>query len=312
VRDTGGRGTTTFALQRALELGLAVGPRILACGQPITITGGHTWYFGGEADGEEGVRRKVRNLVKLGADFIKVIGSGGGTRNTTPWRASFDPEELRAIINAAHELGRKVTVHCLCAEAIRRAVDAGADQLEHAGFLVADERQEYDPRVAEQIATSGTPVTSTLAVGSYVVKSLSARQTLTHEESVMLERWKQLLAENIANFRALRQQGVQFVAGTDAGWRFTRFDGLTEELRLMQEGGLTTMQAIKSATSGSAQALGMAEQVGTVRMGMLADLIAVEGNPLIDYSSLNRVRLVMKEGEVTFGPVRDTGSREAQ
>ncbi len=90
LRDTGSRGMTTFGVRRALELGIGPGPRLLLCGKPITVTGGHTWYFGGEADGPEGLRKKVRLLIKDGADFIKVISGGGGTPNTKPWLASFD------------------------------------------------------------------------------------------------------------------------------------------------------------------------------------------------------------------------------
>ena len=89
VRDTGGRGDTTFQLRRALELGVARGPRMLLVGQPVTITGGHTWYLGGEADGVDGVRLKVRQLAKAGADWIKVMGSGGGTLNTISHKPSF-------------------------------------------------------------------------------------------------------------------------------------------------------------------------------------------------------------------------------
>ena len=121
LRDTGSRGMTTFGLRRAFELGIAPGPRLLLCGQSITITGGHTWYFGGEADGPDALRQKVRLLIKHGADFIKVISGGGGTPNTTPWLPSFDSDEMRSIVDTAHRLGRRVTAHCLCAEATRVA-----------------------------------------------------------------------------------------------------------------------------------------------------------------------------------------------
>ena len=94
VRDVGALGSTAIHIRRALELGHGEGPRVLACGQPMTITGGHTWYFGGEADGEDELRRKVRHMAKLGADFIKVMGSGGGTMNTMSWHPSYTRQEL--------------------------------------------------------------------------------------------------------------------------------------------------------------------------------------------------------------------------
>jgi len=162
VRDVGGARSTVFDLRRALQLGHGHGARILACGQPITITGGHTWYFGGEADGEDALRRKVREMAKLGADFIKVMASGGGTVNTMSWLPSYSRAELTALADEAHRMGRKITAHCLCADATEWVVDAGFDGIEHGGFLVnAAGRQEYVPAVADKVARAGVPVTST-------------------------------------------------------------------------------------------------------------------------------------------------------
>src|SRR6202012_486000 len=111
----------------AVDLGIAQVPRMLLTGQPVTITGGHCWPLGGEADGVDGVRRKVRSLAKAGADWIKVMGSGGGTVGTISYKPSYRREEVAAIADEAHRLNRKVTVHCLCAEALENAVAAGVD-----------------------------------------------------------------------------------------------------------------------------------------------------------------------------------------
>ena len=199
VRDLGGARSTVIDLRRALQLGHGVGPRIVCCGQPITITGGHTWYFGGEADGVGGVRAKVRQMAKLGADFIKVMGSGGGTVNTISWRPSFSREEIAAMADEAHRLERKITVHCLCAESIEYAIDAGVDQIEHAGFLTNRAGDQiFVPAVAEKLARSGIPVTSTLAVGGAVVETMQARERRTAEEEAMLTRWLDLNAARVA------------------------------------------------------------------------------------------------------------------
>jgi len=180
VRDVGGRGQTTFDARTALRAGYGYGPRMLLAGQPMTITGGHCWYFGGEADGVDGVRAKVRELAKAGADWIKVIGSGGGTPNTLSHKPSFLPEELMAISDEAHRLDRRVTVHCLCAKAIEDAVAAQVDGIEHAGFLVDEAyTQEYAPRIAELMAEAGIPVTSTLAVGYEIIEAMDSRAELT-------------------------------------------------------------------------------------------------------------------------------------
>jgi imidazolonepropionase-like amidohydrolase len=302
VRDTGCVHSTVFEVRRALELGHGLGPRILACGQPITITGGHTWYLGGEADGEEGLRKKVRSMAKLGADAIKVMASGGGTRNTISYRPSFRPEEMAAIVDEAHRLGRKVTAHCLCAEAIEIAVDAGVDQLEHAGFIVDEAgNQKFDPAVAEKVAKAGVAITSTLAVGGFAVETMRAKPELTKAEQEFLDHWSMMLEDNLNQFTQLHQAGVRIVAGTDAGWRFTPIDGLAEEIKLLERVGMSSMQALVAATGDAAATLGVDDKFGALRPGLAADVLVVGGDPVQNLSALHDVRLVLQGGEVRAG-----------
>jgi imidazolonepropionase-like amidohydrolase len=302
VRDTGCVQSTVFDLRRSLTLGHGLGATILACGQPITNTGGHTWYLGGEADGVDGLRKKVRTMAKLGADAIKVMASGGGTLNTLSYRPSFRPEELVAIVDEAHRLDRKVTAHCLCAEAISIAVDAGVDQLEHAGFIVDPEgNQKFDPAVAEKVAAAGVAVTTTLAVGGYAVKEMRAKSELTAAEQSFHDDWSKMLEDNLHQFGQMHEAGVKFVAGTDAGWRFTPIDGLPEELALMQQGGMTNMQALCAATGVAASTLGIDGHVGTIESGLDADVLVVAGDPLQDLSVLRDVQLVLQGGQVRVG-----------
>jgi imidazolonepropionase-like amidohydrolase len=299
VRDLGAMTDTVFNLKRALALGHGTGPRIVACGQPITITGGHTWYLGGEADGVEGLRQKVRSMVKQGADFIKVMGSGGGTVGTLSWRASYSREEMQALADQAHMLDRKIAVHCLCAESTEFAIDAGVDHIEHAGFLIDGKgNQKFDPRVAEKLAKSGIPVTGTLAVSGAVVKMMSARENLTEAEQAFLTRWRGMMADNIEQFSKLREAGVRFVAGTDAGWRFTPFDGLPLEMEMMQQGGMSALEAITAGTGFAAKAIGIDDKVGTLTPGLAADIIVINGNPLDDLDRLRHLELVMQAGEI--------------
>jgi imidazolonepropionase-like amidohydrolase len=299
LRDCGGRGTTTFDLRRALQLGYGQGPRLVLCGQPITITGGHCWYFGGEADGVDGVREKAREMAKLGADFIKVMGTGGGTPGTTSWLPSFDAQEIGAVTTEAHRLGRPISIHCLCADAITYATDAGADQIEHANFLVdATGNQHYVPEVGERLARSGALVTGTLAVGYYILKAVESKESRTADEQAALDRWRVMLADNMHHFGLLLQAGVRFVAGTDAGWRFTPFDALPAELELMHQAGMSTAETIVAATSRAAQALRIDDKTGVIRPGLVADIIAVEGDPLADLSVLQRPSLVMQGGQI--------------
>ncbi len=299
VRDLGAMTDTVFNLKRAIALGHGTGPRIVACGQPITITGGHTWYLGGEADGVDGLRKKVRGMVKQGADFIKVMGSGGGTVGTLSWRAAYTREEMQALADQAHALDRKIAVHCLCAESTEFAIDAGVDHIEHAGFLIDGKgNQKFEPRIAEKLAKSGIPVTGTLAVSGAVVKMMSARENLTEAEQAFLTRWRGMMADNIEQFSKLREAGVRFVAGTDAGWRFTPFDGLPLEMEMMQQGGMSALDAITAGTGFAAKAIGIDDKVGTLTPGLAADIIVVKGNPVDDLDRLRHLDLVMQAGEI--------------
>ena len=302
VRDVGGARNTVFNVRRALAQGYGEGPRVLACGQPITITGGHTWYFGGEADGEEGVRLKVRAMAKAGSDFTKVMATGGGTLNTMSWLPSYGLGELTALADESHRLGRRITAHCLCAQAIEWVVEARFDQIEHGGFLVsADGKQEFDPGAASKIAKAGIPVTSTLAVGGYMLKEYRARQKsgpLTPQDQRIFDRWLRMFDDNLTQFRKMRKAGVTWVAGTDAGWRFTAIEGLPLELALMHEGGLTAMEAIIAGTGLAAKVIGIDDKVGTLAPGKIADVIVVGGDPLADLGHLADVRMVMQAGRV--------------
>ena len=303
LRDCGSMRDTTLEIRRAQRLGYTVVPRLHLCRCPMTITGGHCWYFGGEADGPEGVRQMVRRLVKAGVDFIKMMASGGGTLGTYSSRPSYTVEELRAAVDEAHRLNRRVGIHCTCADATRNAVAAGADHIEHALFL-SDEQghQRFEAEVADAVARRTIPVTSTLCVGHFLVDALSARETATREEQAAVERWRRTNDANMQNAGRMRQAGVRYVAGTDAGWRFTPFDGLVRELELLHDAGMPAGDAIAAATSAAAAAMGIAGEVGALRGGLLADMIGVAGDPLEDLRVLRRPAMVMLGGTPVVRP----------
>jgi imidazolonepropionase-like amidohydrolase len=303
LRDCGSMRDTTLEIRRAQRLGYTVVPRLHLCRCPMTITGGHCWYFGGEADGPEGVRQMVRRLVKAGVDFIKIMASGGGTLGTYSSRPSYTVEELRAAVDEAHRLNRRVGIHCTCADATRNAVAAGADHIEHALFL-SDEQghQRFEAEVADAVARRTIPVTSTLCVGHFLVDALSARETVTREEQAAVERWRRTNDANMQNAGRMRQAGVRYVAGTDAGWRFTPFDGLVRELELLHDAGMSAGDAIAAATSAAAAAMGIAGEVGALRGGLRADMIGVAGDPLEDLRVLRRPAMVMLGGTPVVRP----------
>jgi imidazolonepropionase-like amidohydrolase len=299
VRDVGAARSTVFDVRRAQTLGHGGGARIVAGGQPITITGGHTWYFGGEADGPEALRRKVRGMVKQGADFIKVMATGGGTVGTMSWLPSFSLEELRAIADEAHRMDRKATAHCLCGQAIDWVTEAGFDQIEHGWFLTdAEGNQAFDPKIAEKVARAGIPVTGTLAVGGSVLKVLGAKADRTALEQRAFDRWRAMFDVIMEVFGRMHAAGVTYVAGTDAGWRYTPMDCLAMEVALMAQGGMRAMDAIVSATGFAASVIGVGDRVGTLKPGLAADMIVVPGNPLDDLTRLETPRLVMQSGKI--------------
>ncbi len=292
VRDCGSRGRSVFAVRRASALGWAETAAVRAAGAPITVRRGHTWPLGGEAEGIDGVRAAVLARLGAGADFIKVINSGGGTAGSTVHEAAFPRQELRAIVQEAHRAGLKVTMHCLCAEAIERAVDVGADQIEHGQFYTASGDLSFDARVAQHLADSRIPLTPTLVVAQIQAERLDRSAPVAERDH-----WRRMADGWLESARRLNALGVPLVAGTDAGWRHVGFTVLWREIQLLREAGLTGPQSLEAATARSAQALGL-QHTGQIRPGFRADLIAVAGNPVDDAHALADVRLVVRGGRV--------------
>jgi imidazolonepropionase-like amidohydrolase len=297
VRDCGGRGTTVLDTRDAVEDGRAGGAAIISCGWPMTITGGHTRHMGGEVDGSDGLRRMVRRLVGLGADFIKVMAAGGGTPGSLPQFPSFTTEELKVIVETSHELGRKVSMHCIATESVDRAVAASADMIEHAMFYGRDLVPRIDEAVAERLARAGTPVTPTLQVARDLIDNQSPSDDLAL--------WMERCEKGIEIASRLRELGVPLLAGSDAGWRATAFDTFWKEVAELVVVGLTPVQAVAAATSGPARVLGQEQVTGAIRTGLRADLLVVAGNVAEDIRCLQRVEAVFQGGQqvVPTGPI---------
>ena len=150
MRDNGGWNNVVFSLKEGIRREIVPGPRIVASGNPVTITGGHCWMMGSEADGVDGVRGAVRRLIKDGADFIKVMTSGGTTRGSMPERAAYTLEELKAIVEEAHLRGRLVAGHAIATQSIANCLDAGVDMIIHCNFMEPD-GTEREAELAEYL-----------------------------------------------------------------------------------------------------------------------------------------------------------------
>lgn len=295
IRDCGARNRTTLSLRDAANLGLFPSPRLLVSGPPITVTGGHFWWCNGEADGVDGVQRQARRLLKEGVDFLKIMASGGGTRGTNQARASYTAEEIAAAVREAHVAGKLTTAHCLAAESVANAVEAGIDQVEHINFIHPDGSRRLDPAIAERIVEKGIYVSPTIQTGYRQIERLRARTDLTPRERQQLSDLEYKLETKLTFVRRFRELGAKIVAGTDA---IAQFGDYAIGIELLVRAGLTPMEAIQAATRVAAEAIGLGKVVGTLQPGKEADVIVVSGDPLADVRCLDHVALVVRAGEV--------------
>ncbi len=295
-RDCGARNNVTFALREAANAGFFLSPRLHVSGRPLTITGGHFWWCNEEADGVDGVRVATRQLLKEGADFIKIMASGGGTRGTDASRASYTVEEMAAAVAEAHQVGKKTTAHCLAAESVGRAVDAGLDQIEHFNFMHPDGSRVFDDAVAERILERGIVLSPTIQTGYRQIERLQERgSALTPQERKQLDGNLHKLDTKLEFIRRFHEMGAPIVAGTDA---IQEFGDYAIGLELLNRAGLSPMDVVVAATSGAAQAMGVENEVGTLRPGMAADLVYLDGDPLSDIRAFARVLGVVLGGRL--------------
>jgi imidazolonepropionase-like amidohydrolase len=302
ARDNGARNRLGFELRDAIERGVIEGPRLLVSGRPITASGGHFHWCNGTADGEDEIRDTVRGLVREGADHIKIMASGGGTLGTDPGRASYSAEELRAAVATAHDLDRSTTAHCRAAEAMGRAIEAGSDCLEHGEFLEPDGVMRFDDDLAERLVASGIYLSPTMAASGWDtilrLRDRRERAGLTESEERDLRAAERETETRIEHVGRLIQLGMgpRIVAGTDAGCFDFSFGHLDYSIQLLARAGMTAMETIVASTSASAAACGVDQIVGTLTPGKHADILIVDGNPLLDLDAISKVRAVYKGG----------------
>lgn len=282
VRDLGAPTGLSIEVREAFASGLAPGPRLLVSGAPITTTGGHCWFMGGEADGELGIRKAVREHVKAGVDWIKVMASGGNmTPRTNTFAPQFTVDELRACIEEAHRLRRRVTAHAHGSAGVRTAIEAGVDMIEHCSFTSPD-GYEYKSSDAKHIAAKGIAVSPTVSIGY-----------LTWPDDGRRQRRAEIM-------RDILHHGCDVLMSTDCGIPGVPHEELGAAIKVFADmAHLTPVNALRLATGTSAELLGLADR-GVIREGKLADLLVVEGDPLTDLTALQRVRCVFKSGELVF------------
>jgi imidazolonepropionase-like amidohydrolase len=299
VRDLGSRGRVVLDLRDAIAQGTISGPRIVAAGAPITITGGHMHYLGGEADTAADVRRVARTLWKRGVDVFKVVGEGGGTPRTHSWIPTYTTDELAAAVAEARSHETQVTVHANTIEAVRRAVEAGVDGVEHASLYRTRDEVGFDEALVDRMAEQGTFIGHTLT-GPYrsIERARAGWATLAEAERSYWDTRQRTWEARVGNYGRMLQAGVRLVASTDAGWSLVPFGEYALTLELIVRAGATPRQALIGATRLAAQAVGLGDEIGTLEPAKAADVSIVAGNPFEDISHLWNVRGVVRGGRV--------------
>ena len=304
IREHGARNRVGFTLKEGLSRGYINGPRMLVSGRPITCTGGHFHLCNEIADGEAEVRRSVRRLVHEGADYIKIMASGGGTAGTFPGRASYSESELTAAVHEAHHFQRLTVAHCRAKESMVRAIQAGIDLIEHAEFLDPDERRRFDPKIAEMMAESGVWISPTLQTSTKyprmrVLRDKLDKGSITPDEEKELDRLEAMAENRLDIVRRMLDYGMleRIVPGTDSGVPGIVFGHLDWDLELLVQVGFTPAQAFASATRISAVAIGLEKDIGVIEPGKSADLVALGGDPTEDISAVSHVMAVFIAGQ---------------
>ena len=300
VRDCGAKNRTTFMLRQAVEMGITPSPRLLLSGRPIAIIGGHLSYFGIEATGEVECRAAVRQLIKEGADFIKITATGGSTRTSYPLRPSFTVEELTAICDEAHKFGKHAAAHCVSTQAIVNSLDAGVDTVIHGAYKDTDGSYVDRPDVTERLAKQGVFVNLTMHQGRQRAWDLEVKKDsegLTEAEQAELDGILAGFEQGLEHGARLRAGGVTLVSGSDAAWANYEMGGFQDEVQAHVALGMSPMEAIVSATSDSARSCWAEDRIGSLEAGKAADVLVVDGDPSKDIEDLKRVADVFQGGE---------------
>jgi imidazolonepropionase-like amidohydrolase len=285
VRDVGSSRGVAIDMARAVELGLTAGPRIVAAGRAMAMTGGHAHYLGSEVDGADEVRKAVRQEIKRGAGCIKLMASGGvyGASEEVG-NPQLTVEEMRAGVDEAHKAGRKVTAHAYSQAAVGNALEAGVDCLEHGSFL---ERDQVD-----RIARDGVWLVPTLSV----YQAMYAAGDELGTPDYLQRKTEQVIRASRDSFRSVLEGGVRVAAGTDCGAPGHPHGVIAHELQAMVEYGATPLQALRAVTANAAELLDVDAEVGTLEAGKRADLVAVAEDPLSEIRAVSAVRLVVQAG----------------
>jgi imidazolonepropionase-like amidohydrolase len=286
VRDVGSVEDIALPIAQAIDEGVFPGPRVIASGQTLIMTGGHDPFWGLMVDGADEALKAVRRQVYAGAKVIKLSATGGvygRTSGEDVGQAELTREEIGVICTEAHRFGVKVAAHAIGEAGIANAVHGGVDTIEHGHFLT--------PALADAMARRGTALIPTLFVYRQIASQPGIPAYAQEKAKAIVERHRRVV-------QMARDAGVVVGAGTDAGSPETPHPTMIEELTCLVDAGMTPAEALAAATSTAAEILDLGDEIGTIAPGMVADLIAVDGDPTADLERLRDIRLVVRDGKV--------------
>ncbi len=278
VRDLGAPNQSIFTLRDAINDGLIPGPRVIAAGSSVSITGGHGTSF---CDGPVECKKAVREQIRLGADVIKVAATAGGDGYFDDQPEMYD-NDMTAAIDAAHRLRRKVAAHAHSILGIKQAIKAGVDSIEHGTFV--------DKKAAKLMKKNGVFLVPTLMVRDNLIRDIdNMPEDLQQRVQLILDSTSDAMGN-------AHKTGVLFASGSDAG--VVKHGENARELEWLVNIGMSPAEAIQAATINAARLLDLDDEIGTIEIGKTADIIAVSGNPLTDITALKKMDFVMKSGDI--------------
>ena len=300
IRDNGAKNQTMFRLRDAARMGIIQAPRMVLCGRPIAIVGGHMGYFGSEVTGAVEAAGEVRQLVKEGADYIKICATGGTTRTSFPLLPSFNVDELRAMTAEAHKFGKLTATHCSSTQGTINSLDAGVDMLIHCVFKNSNGTADFREDVAERIGAQGAYVNPTVHVARARVWSLQHKkeaQGLTLQEETELDGALWELEVRWTHLTRLIDMGLNIITGSDSSWGNYKLGNTVYETEALVHAGMSPMRGIVSLTSDAAKSLDIDGMTGSLEPGKEADVIIIDGNPAEDIATLWKVADVFLAGQ---------------
>ncbi len=291
VRDLGAKDHIDISFRRALAEGLATAaPRLILSGQPVTMTGGHCWQFGRQADGVDDARRAAREQIRAGADCVKLMATGGIlTQGNEIGAAQLEEAEMRAAIEEADKAGKLTAVHAHGASGIKNGILAGVQSVEHAYYL---DDEGIDLMLNRDVWLVPTAAAIDLVVKNGIASGIPTDVVDKAEAAIEIQR---------ATCNKALQSGVGIAMGTDAGTPYNRHGENAQELVALVSLGMSPMDAIRATTIRGAELLGLSDRLGTVEIGKTADIVVIDGDPLEDISVLclpEHVAMVFQEGEI--------------